>query len=405
MISWRRNLYAVWFAQLVAIIGFTVVLPILPLYVRELGVQDEQQVRIWAGVTYSASSVTLAVFGPIWGAISDRHGRKIMVERAMFGGAVLIILMGFAQSVRQLALLRLVQGAVTGLTTAANTLVAATAPRERAGYALGLLQMALYVGASAGPLLGGLISDSFGYRIAFWVTGALLLLAGMVVLVFVKEAFPPTEQRGDQGTVNGERLTVRHRVWRHLAPALGSTPVLVVLGMRVLTRMGARVVSPVLPLFIESIAPTGARVASITGLISGVSAAAGAAGALWLGQLGDRVGSRRILILCALASALCYAPQSFVSSPTWLLPMQAVGGLAMGGILASISASLARLAPEGQEGVVYGVSGSAMGIASVIGPMTGSAVAVWLGLGAPFLLAAAVFAVSAIAAALLLPRR
>lgn len=65
MISWRRNLYAVWFAQLVAIVGFTVVLPILPLYVRELGVQDEQQVRIWAGIAYSASLVTNAVFGPI----------------------------------------------------------------------------------------------------------------------------------------------------------------------------------------------------------------------------------------------------------------------------------------------------------------------------------------------------
>ena len=74
-ISWRRNLVAIWFAELVAIVGFTVVSPLLPLYVRELGVQGEQEVRIWAGAVFSVQAVTMAIFGPIWGALSDRYGR------------------------------------------------------------------------------------------------------------------------------------------------------------------------------------------------------------------------------------------------------------------------------------------------------------------------------------------
>jgi len=404
--SWQRNLRVIWFAELVAVVGFTVVIPLLPLYISDLGVRGEQEVRIWSGVVLSAHAVTMAIFGPIWGALSDRYGRKVMVERAMFSGALLIALMGFAQNVQQLTLLRALQGALTGTVTAATALVATAAPRERIGYAMGMLQMAVYAGASAGPLLGGLVADSLGYRAAFWVTGVLLFLAALGVLIFVKEEFrpvvPPVEERvaADTG-----RLALRRRVWNRLAPVLGSPPLLGLLGVRLVMRLGARLLGPVLPLFIQDIALAGARVASITGLVSGVSAAAGAVGALWLGRLGDRIGYRGILMACAIASAVCYVPQSLVDAPGWLLLLQAGTGLAMGGILASISASLARLAPEGQEGIVYGVDASVVSVANGIGPMVGGALAVWLGLRAPFLFAAGIFGLAGIAAARLLPRR
>jgi len=369
-------------------------------------VRGEQEVQIWSGVVLSAHAVTMAIFGPIWGALSDRYGRKVMVERAMFSGALLIALMGFAQNVQQLTLLRALQGVLTGTVTAATALVATAAPRERIGYAMGMLQMAVYAGASAGPLLGGLVADSLGYRAAFLVTGVLLFLAALGVLIFVKEEFrpvvPPVEE---QVAADTGRLALRRRVWNRLAPVLGSPPLLGLLGVRLVMRLGARLLGPVLPLFIQDIALAGARVASITGLVSGVSAVAGAVGALWLGRLGDRIGYRGILMACAIASAVCYVPQSLVDAPGWLLLLQAGTGLAMGGILASISASLARLAPEGQEGIVYGVDASVVSVANGIGPMVGSALAVWLGLRAPFLFAAGIFGLAGIAAARLLPRR
>jgi DHA1 family multidrug resistance protein-like MFS transporter len=404
-ISWRRNLVAIWFAELVAIVGFTVVIPLLPLYVRELGVRGEQEVRIWAGVVFSGHAVTMAIFGPIWGALSDRYGRKVMVERAMFGGALVIGLMGLAQNVHQLVLLRTLQGALTGTVTAANALVATTAPRKRVGYALGMLQMAIYVGASAGPLLGGLVADSFGYRAAFWVTGVLLLVAALGVLVFVKEDFQPLAPPvSGQAAADAGRLALRYRVWNRLTPVLRSPPLLRVLGVRLLMRLGARLLGPVLPLFIQAITPAGARVASITGLISGVGAAAGAVGALGLGRLGDRVGYRSILVACALVSAVCYVPQFFVGGPVSLLFLQAGTGLAMGGILVSLGASLARLAPDGQEGIVYGVDASVVSVANAIAPMAGSALAAWMGLRLPFLFAATLFGLAGVAAARLLPR-
>ena len=403
---WKHNLAVIWFAELVAIAGFTVIMPILPLYVRQLGVQGEQEVRIWSGIVFSAHAVTMAVSAPIWGALSDRYGRKVMVERAMFSGALLIASMGFAQSVEQLVILRLMTGALTGTVTAATALVATSAPRERAGYALGLLQMAIYIGASVGPLMGGLVADRFGFRATFLVTGGLLLLAALGVMLFIKEDFEPIPPPlNEQATTITIRPTLRRRVWNRLSPVLSSPALRGVMGIRLLMRLGARLLGPVLPLFIESIVPAGARVASITGVISGISAAAGAAGAIGMGRLGDRVGYRSILVICALVSTVCYIPQYFISHTTALLLLQAGTGLAMGGILASLSASLARLAPEGQEGIVYGVDASVVSVANSIGPMVGSALAAWMGLRVPFLLAAGIFAVAGVTAARTLQRR
>jgi len=160
-----------------------------------------------------------------------------------------------------------------------------------------------------------------------------------------------------------------------------------------------------LPLFVQTIAPASVRVASVTGLIIGVGVAAGAVGAVVLGRLGDRAGHRTILVVCAITSAVCYACQSLVRDPRWLLPFAVGTGMAMGGILASVSALLARLGAEGQEGVIYGVELSVVSIVSAVGPIMGSALAVWLGLTAPFLFAGGMFALAGAACVGLVPRR
>jgi DHA1 family multidrug resistance protein-like MFS transporter len=401
---WQHNLRAIWFAELVAIVGFTVVIPILPLYVRELGAESERQVRIWSGVIFSAHAVTMAIFGPIWGALSDRFGRKVMVERAMFGGSIVMALMGFAHSPLQLALLRALQGSLTGTVTAATALVATSAPHERAGYALGTLQMAIYAGASAGPLVGGVVADALGFRAAFLVTGALLLIAGLGVLVFVKEPSKASAALDDHTTVDDEEACLGQGVSNPMGVLLASAPLLSVLGVRLAMRLASGMAGPTLPLFVEAISPPNTRVATMTGLISGANALGGAVGGRKLGQLGDHVGHRSILVTCALASVLCYVPQSMVDHSIWLVPLQAGAGLAMGGILASISASLATLAPRGREGIIYGVDASVISVANAIGPMTGSSLAAWLGLRAPFLAAAVVFGIGGIAALQLLPK-
>jgi DHA1 family multidrug resistance protein-like MFS transporter len=160
---------------------------------------------------------------------------------------------------------------------------------------------------------------------------------------------------------------------------------------------------PVLPLFIQSLAPSTARIASLTGLISGVRAATGALGAVTLGRASDRLGYRRVLLVCASLVALLYVPQFFVTTAWQLLVLQAAVGMVVSGVLASVSALLANLAPEGHQGAVYGVDSSVVSTANAVGPMLGATVAAAFGLRAPFLLAAGAFAIAVVMAWFLVP--
>jgi DHA1 family multidrug resistance protein-like MFS transporter len=393
--SWQRNLYVIWGAELIAIAGFAVMGSFLPYYVQDLGITELHEVELWSGALFAAQASTMMIFAPIWGSLADRYGRKIMVQRAMFGGAVIMAAMGLAQNVQQLLILRAIQGALTGTVSAATTLVASSAPRERAGYAMGLLQTAVWGGASIGPLLGGVIADTWGYRATFWVTGVLLFLAGLTVWRFVHEEFvPPARDKGnpDGGFWYGLQIVVRNRSLASL------------FSVRFVVRAATRLMGPVLPLFVQSLAPTATHIASLTGLVSGVQALASAVGAVTIGRASDRLGYRRVLLFCAAGVAVLYVPQFFVTTPVQLIVLQAGLGLLMSGVLAAISALLANLSPEGHQGAVYGVDASVVSMANAVGPMVGATLAASLGLRSPFLLAAGAFALATAMAWVLVPK-
>lgn len=387
MQTWQRNLYSLCAAEFVALAGLSVVFPFLPYYVQELGVTGLEQVEFWSGALLTAVGVAMAIFSPIWGSLADRYGRKLMVERALFGGALIVAAAGFVQNVQQLLVLQFLLGCLAGTVPAAATLVASSAPRERAGHALGLFQMAAFSGMSAGPLVGGVVADVFGYRPAFLAVGGLSLLAGITVLVLVREdpgpAHPGPEVRQD-GFWRGARTVFRTR------------GLLAVLGSELLLRLAARMMWPVLPLFVQTLVSSQARVASVVGFIFGLTATGNAAGAVLLGRASDRLGYRTVLLACALGLILVYIPQFFVVTPFQLLILQAAAGVAMGGSLATIGALLAHLSPEGRQGVVFGLDASAVSVANALAPFTGVGVAMGLGLRAPFLLAAGVYGVAAL---------
>ena len=395
-IAWRRTLLVVWIAEFVALIGFAMVMPFLPFYVEELGVSDPDQVKFWSGLILGAHAITMGLFAPIWGGLADRRGRKLMLERALFGATVVTTLMALARTPQQLLILRLFQGALTGTVPAATTLVASVAPRDRTGFALGWLQMGIFAGVSVGPLVGGLVADTLGYRASFWATGACLLLAGLGVLFFVEEKFErPASEPGE-----------RHpHWWDGLAMVLRSRDLRIVLFTRLLTRTGTRIIGPVLPLFVAALLPESSRVATMTGIVTGASAAASSVGAVVLGRTGDRIGYRRVLLISTSTAVVFYALQALVTNTIQLILLQFCVGAAMAGTLSALTSMLATLAPEGQQGAVYGADTSIVSGANAIGPMLGAALSVALGNRAAFLLAAGVFALAVALIGWLLPNR
>jgi DHA1 family multidrug resistance protein-like MFS transporter len=394
--SWQRTLVIVWFAEFVSLVGFAMVMPFLPFYVEELGVTDPDQVKFWAGLIVSAQAITMAIFAPIWGSIADRYGRKLMLERAMFGGAVILSLMAFAQTPQQLVVLRLIQGCLTGTVPAATALIASIAPDDRKGFALGWLQTGVWAGVSIGPLLGGLVADTMGIRTSFIVTGACLFVSGLGVMLFVNEGFKRPEPKPDG---------VRSHWWDGVAMALRTRDLLLVLGAQLLTRTAARVIGPVLPLFVAALLPESARVATLAGLVTGASAASSSVGSVVLGRMSDRVGYRRVLLTSAVAASVVYLLQATVNSIIPLILLQFGVGFALAGSISALTALLATLTPEEQTGSVFGVSTSVMAAANAIGPMMGASVAVAFGNRSTFLLASAVFMLAVVLIGLFLPDR
>jgi DHA1 family multidrug resistance protein-like MFS transporter len=398
--TWQRNLAVLWVGELIAIAGFSVTLPFLPYYIQELGITQVDQVAFWSALVTASQAVTMALIAPVWGSLADRYGRKIMVVRAMFGGAIVISTMGLVRNVYQLVLLRAIQGTLTGTVPAATTLVASNTPTKRRGYALGLLQMSIYLGSSVGPLLGGLVADNMGMRAAFWVTGGLLFTAGVLVSLFVHEEFTPAVKPAEDDSGGPSS---KPRLWDGLLTVLRTRALLVVFGIRVLMRTAFRIVGPVMPLFVQQLVGPDGKVASITGTITGLSSATSAATAILFGRLSDRIGTRRILLACGAAVGLLYGLQGLVRTTTQFLLLRVLAGAFMGGVVAATSALLAELAPKDRFGAVYGINTSLTAAANAIAPMVGAGLTASWGLSSAFFGAAAMYGLATAVIAVLVP--
>jgi DHA1 family multidrug resistance protein-like MFS transporter len=386
--TWRRNLRVIWIAELLAIMGFSSSFPIWSYFIQDLGV-DNNAVARWSGIVISAAAVSMGVMGPIWGAISDRYGRKMMVMRAMFVGGLIIGLMGFAQNVQQLAILRFIQGAFTGTVAAATALVASDTPKDQLGSTLGKLQLAIFLGQAFGPTTGGFFADIWGYRATFWITAAYLLTAGLIILLFVNENFTPIES------------VKRESMWKRLRmdfSLLFSGSLLgLVFSLRFAMRIGLRMTSPILPLIVQELLPTGRLLGSATGLLSTISGAGSAIAAPLLGRYADRTGGKGLLMLSSFSAAVGIFMQAFAPSYGWLVIAQIFSGAGIGGTLAIISAYIGRLAPEGRTGAVFGLDTVVVSLSSAIGPTLGGWVSDTITRRAPFYIGAFFMTLSGLA--------
>ena len=368
--------------------AFGFVFPFLPLYIGQLGVGDVQQVEIWSGVTSFGQSMVLSIFSPIWGALADRRGRRVMVLRAAFGGGIVIGLMGLSQNIWQFMALRFIQGAMTGVVAAASALAISFVPRNRIGTALGLIQMSSFAGNAVGPSLGGLTADHFGYRLSFGVSGALFLMAGVITILFVTEHFvPPPADEARQGGLGGLLRDIRTRG--------RDRQLLIMMLVLFSAQFGVNVVQPMLPLFVQYIDPAQSA-AFVTGLIFTVAGVVAAVSSIVWGRLGDRLGYRRLLIAMALGAGLIYIPQALVVSVVQLIVLRGILGIFDGGLLPSANALIASSQPADKpggassHGTTYGLVYLANGLGYALGPLTGGVIAATLGLRNVFFLTAAI---------------
>ena len=85
---WEKNLLVLWFGTFMAGIGFSLVMPFMPLYINTLGTFTHQQLNFWSGITFSSTFLVTTIVSPWWGRLADRKGRKLMLLRASLGMAI-----------------------------------------------------------------------------------------------------------------------------------------------------------------------------------------------------------------------------------------------------------------------------------------------------------------------------
>jgi DHA1 family multidrug resistance protein-like MFS transporter len=323
----------------------------------------------------------MAVISPVWGVLADRHGRKIMVVRAALSAAVIIGLMGLVTSVWQLLLLRVLQGMLTGTVSAFQALVSSQTPRDRLGFSLGVMQTAIFVGNSAGPLAGGLVAEAVGFRLSFGVAAALLFTCGALTLTLIHE---------EKGLI--ARVEERPKLVGGMVEVLRAPALITMIASIFAVQFAVTQVFPILPQFVQSLQGTQGHAAVATGLILAGAGVAGALSSTAVGWFSDRVGHKTVLVAAAAAACVIAVPQYFVTATWQLAVLRVADGFALGAMLPSASAMLAGLVPAQRRGAAYGVAASANSIGVAAGPLTAAAIVAVLGIRAVFLSAAILLA-------------
>ncbi len=380
-------------SQLLGTTAFMFVVPFMPLYVQDLGVEDVGRAAAWAGVINGASGATMALVAPLWGRLSDRMGRKIMLLRATLAAVAVVASMGFVSAPWQLLVLRLLQGTLTGTVPAATSLVAATAPAEKAGWRLGALQTVIFVAAGVGPALGGISADAAGLRNSFFVASALLAVSSVLILFGVRENRPDREENEQEVSEDAEKPE------RPALPLRGLMP-----GLLTLFAVHVAITSAgvVLPGFVGTLSGAADRIASQAGWIIGTGALVASLGSLLGGRLATRFGSRPVMVVSLALAGLTALPQILAESVPQLWALRLTTSLFIGCAIPVANLAIKSASPPDRQGEAFGVASSATSAGFALGPLGGGLLAASLGFGSAFLVPGAILL--ALSAGLVLAR-
>ncbi|NLL13900.1 MAG: multidrug efflux MFS transporter [Fibrobacter sp.] len=384
--NWKRSFYIILVAQMFTSMGFSLIFPFLPFYIKELDTALGLGTEVLSGLVFSSQALAMALVSPLWGAIADRYGKKPMVVRAMIGGAVTVFLMGFVKTAEQLIFLRICQGLLSGVISATSALTASFAPREKSGYVMGSLQVAVWSGVATGPFIGGILADISGIRTTFVITGTLLFLSGVSVLLFVHE-------KADVKQKKEKKNSNLFSDWKSL---FTNKKVMVVYVLRFLSSMANNMLYPVLPFFLAAMVGVKENLGTLTGTVIGVMSVSTIVGGFVMARSSDKFGHKKVVILASAFTALFFIPQGLVGKMWQFVALSLFAGLCSGALTPSLSALLVQSSDRGTEGSIYGFDNSIVAAGRAVAPIAGSLLAVQFSYKFTFIATGLVFMVMAI---------
>lgn len=371
-----RQLWVLMATVFVDMIGFTIVLPLLPFYATRFGAKPAM-----VGVLISAFAFAQLVTSPFWGRLSDRYGRRPMILIGLVLSAAAYVLFGLAHGLAVLFISRLVQGMGSGTTGVVQAYVSdSIAPAERAK-ALGWVTAATSLGVTIGPLIGS-AATYLGPSAPGYLAAALC-----IANVLSAARWLPESKAKDEG---GPKKTERRlagalwEVFTHPTSAVGSLIWIYAIGMMAFMAMNG-----VLALYLKQEYAVNERTIGL--FYTYVGAIGVVMRAILLGPLVRRFGEVGVMRLGTLSLV---AGMAVLPIPAFLPISMAARFAALAVIILlmpvgtallfpSTTALVSRRAPRGETGQLMGVQQAFGGVSRLVGPIWSTALFGWE-VAAPF---------------------
>lgn len=379
MESWKKNLWILWFGSFIVSSSFSMVIPFLPLFLIELGV--DSHLEMWSGALFSAAFLAGALSSPFWGAVGDKYGRKPMIIRAGIVLFFIYVLMAFVTNEYQLLVLRLLQGLLSGFIPGAIAIVGTNTPEKKVGYALSMMSTATATGSIMGPMIGGVLAHLFSNRLAFGLAGVLCLLATVLVIIWVKEEkFVPSKDR--ISVVNTVKMAGTNR------------SLAIVLILTMLTQFSVMTIEPVLPLYIVQLGGSTDNASLLSGFVFSIVGVASILFAARWGKLADKIGFQKVLLIGLLAGGLGSLAQVLFSNIWGFSIIRFAYGAFFCAVFPALNGLVVQSTTSEFRGRAFSLNQTANQIGGMLGPMVGGAVSGIFNIHAVFLMTGALLLVT-----------
>lgn len=396
-----RNVWIITLAMMTLAICYTMLVPFLPVYLLELGV-DKDLVALWSGAIFSITFFIAGLMAPIWGKIADKHGKKMMAVRAGFAIGISYIFLGLAQGPWQLLAARAFQGFANGFMPAAMTMVSLSVVDSQVGAALGIFQTGLILGNVVGPFMGGLVESIVGMRPVFIVSGLIVALATAAVLFLVKEPNMKAASAERQAALSKEvdtsdQLDVASSDLKDDQPKakkaarsssiisdfkfVAKNGILVqLLWLYFFVQCAIMMLQPILALYVGEMKGTMEGAAMLSGIILSIGGMAGTITTnLWV-RYGQKKGYFRVIFLCFVGGGTVLLLQSLPFGVLWFGALQILVGSFLVGVNPSLSAAITLNTDPNFRGRIFGMTTTAQQFGSMVGPLFASVVSTFLGM-------------------------
>ncbi len=350
----KKHLALLFLIAFLTMLGFGIIIPILPYFAEKLGASSLQ-----IGILFASYNIMQLIFAPIWGALSDRIGRKPLVAFGLLGFSITFILFGLAESYAAMLAYRIIGGIVSAAAMPTVTaMVADLFPPEERAKGMGVIGAGIGLSFVFGPVIGGLLS-SYGFAVPFFASGTVALLTFFVILFALPESLPKEKRSGH----------APKRAGNPLVSLFGSLSLLY--GILFIVSFAFSGLETTFALYINDLYGFTSKDLGYMFLVMGIISAFVQGGLI--GKMVKSMGEAAVLTLGILLYGIGFFAIP-LSGNFWVLALVlSLFGAGQGMIRATATAMITHRTTQGQ-GVTTGAISSMDSLGRILGPLAGGAV-------------------------------